>query len=456
MPGSRSLRFPDLYFAVLAGMIVFLYFELPTQVWFLNLTGGYLIRIWIPPFVLCCGLVIRKVWRKERLIEWNVLNAALLLYVAFALVAMMVNESPYLAGKYYLIMTAPVWAYAVIVDGIRDRKDVERIFRILFYCVLAVVTYHFFLQVPSLRLPEFLTRDVVTHLGDHMALGGAVYKIYDPSGGPGIEYFRGLWSYEYGKYAALLSPIILFSLYRYIQCNNWRRFLYLAIVALMVYQIIYTLSRAGLASLMAGTAVLLTCIFIAERKSRGRILFLAVFLILETVLVVLQDKPFLLMRYLQPLNIIGDERINQFLISSGVHWKGSLAVVDPHLKAAASSLKAFSASPLLGAGYSMIHFEILELNRFIFVLSSAGLLTFLPYLTAFVSVIVLSLRGMMQFRRSGGRGMNYGYLFFALSFVFVIKLFIYEGLESYYYWIIFALATAWVNSFEEERRKVLV
>jgi len=63
---------------------------------------------------------------------------------------------------------------------------------------------------------------------------------------------------------------------------------------------------------------------------------------------------------------------------------------------------------------------------------------------------------MMQFRRSGGRGMNYGYLFFALSFVFVIKLFIYEGLESYYYWIIFALATAWVNSFEEERRKVLV
>lgn len=434
----------NLRFILLVIVIVFLYFELSTQVWFLNLTGGYLLRVWIPPFLLISWIVLRKVVLKEKILEWNLINTSLLLYGAFGLVAMLKNESLYLSGKYYLIMIAPVWAFAVVVEWVESQKEIERIFSVLFCCSVLLMLYHFLLQIAPDKLPGFLTRDVVTHMGNHMLLGADVYKVFDPKGGPGELHSRGLWSYEYGKYAAIVSPMALYAFYQFIRRADWVRFVYLAVGAGLMYQIVYTLSRAGIASLAIGTVVLLICLFRVENGKRRWLVFLAVFLAIELALIVYFDRPFLIKRYLQAMNVFGNEQVNQTLIDMGVHWKESVKVPDPHIRSAVESLNAWSQSPLLGAGFTKIQ-EFIELNRFIFVLTSAGLLTFIPYLIFFMVVMVRIFRAMIRFTGAERPGMNYGHLFFAIAVMYMVKLNIYEALESYYYWIAFGLATAWAN-----------
>jgi hypothetical protein len=341
-------------------------------------------------------------------------------------------------------MAAPIWAFAVVVAWAESEKDIERILSVLFSCSVLLMLYHFLLQIVPAKLPEFLTRDVVTHLGNYMALGEDVYKVFDPKGGPGELHRRGLWSYEYGKYAAIVSPMALYAFYQFVRRADWARFVYLAVGAGMMYQIVYTLSRAGIASLAIGTAVLIVCLFTAEKSRRRRIVFLTLFLAVELALILYFHRPFLIKRYLQAMNVFGNVQVNQALIDMGAHWEESVKAPDPHIQSARDSLAAWLKSPLLGVGFTKIH-EFRELNRFIFILTSAGLLTFVPYLISFVAVISRTFRTMIRLGRSGRPGMNLGHLFFAIAVMYVVKLNIFEALESYYYWIAFGLATAWVN-----------
>jgi hypothetical protein len=410
----------------------------------LNLLNGYLLRIWIPPFLLASWIVLKKIVRKEKIFEWNVINTSLVLYAAFGLAAMLVHESLYLSGKYYLIMTAPIWAFAVVVAWTESEKDIERILSVLFCCTVLLMLYHFLLQIVPAKLPEFLTRDVVTHLGNYMALGEDVYKVFDPKGGPGELHRRGLWSYEYGKYAAIVSPMALYAFYQFIRRADWVRFVYLAVSAGLIYQIVYTLSRTGIASLAVGTAVLIVCLFISEKCKRRWVVFLTLFLAVELALILYFHRPFLIKRYLQAMNVFGSVQVNQALIDMGAHWEESVKVPDPHIQSARDSLAAWLKSPLLGVGFTKIH-DFRELNRFIFILTSAGLLTFVPYLLSFITIMSRTFRAMIHFGGSRRSGMNLGHLFFAIAVMYVVKLNIFEALESYYYWIAFGLATAWVN-----------
>ena len=47
------------YFILINGVAILLYFDIVNHYWFVKLLGGYLIRIWVPPFLLFLFVLIQ-------------------------------------------------------------------------------------------------------------------------------------------------------------------------------------------------------------------------------------------------------------------------------------------------------------------------------------------------------------------------------------------------------------
>jgi len=74
---NEARTLPPVLFWSVVSLLLFLYFELPNQVWFLSLLGGYLIKIWVPPLLLFLFVFIMKFKSGKPLFEVNLLNASL-------------------------------------------------------------------------------------------------------------------------------------------------------------------------------------------------------------------------------------------------------------------------------------------------------------------------------------------------------------------------------------------
>ena len=118
-------RIPRIYFITIICVTIFLYFELMNQIWFISLLGGYLIRVWLPPLALFYFILIKKLKRGENLIKINFPNLMLIFYSIFGFISMLMNESMHNAIKYYLLMIAPVWFFAVLYDFCKTNRDVD-------------------------------------------------------------------------------------------------------------------------------------------------------------------------------------------------------------------------------------------------------------------------------------------------------------------------------------------
>ena len=112
-------------FSILLPVILFLYFDLSTQHWFLKLSGAHLLRIWIPPLILFVALVCVRLWKSEMPIPLDWQTVMLAVYAIVSLITLFANEEPYYAVKYWLIMIAPIWIYFVILDTC-DRVGTHR------------------------------------------------------------------------------------------------------------------------------------------------------------------------------------------------------------------------------------------------------------------------------------------------------------------------------------------
>src|SRR3972149_4971640 len=95
-------RIPLPHFIFLSAVTVFLYFELMTQVWFLGLLGGYLIKVWVPPLLLFFYILTKKMIIGEDFRKIKFATLILALYAIFGFIAMLTSEeSLYLAIQYY-------------------------------------------------------------------------------------------------------------------------------------------------------------------------------------------------------------------------------------------------------------------------------------------------------------------------------------------------------------------
>lgn len=435
------------YFFILAGVTILLYFDVVNHFWFLNLLGGFLIKIWLPPFLLFLYVLCKMIARQENILSIRSINLPLLGYAFFGLVAMFLNDSLRGAIKYSLIMIAPVWFYVALTDGLKENRDVIRILKVLFFCgfLFCIQTAYYRIQSIDHPLEE---QEIVTSAGNVIGFGGVTAEIKVKEDGGAVEHSRGVLNVEHGNYCGMLAPLSLFGIMSFIYTRRWVRFAYLCASVLMLAQIIDTMSRVGMMTAAIGISIMFLLIYRNDKNKRKMLLALAGSMVLAGLTYIFAfNKAFILLRFLTIFNMF---ELPQFLsepLSNIVHHD----VIDPHVATMIESIQAFLSSPLFGAGY-IVREGLQELNRYLFILSSAGIFTFISYMMFFFGLLYLLYRTMNSCTAKDTDGMNYGYLFFASAVMFLFKFFN-QGQELFYYWIIIALASAWARN---TRRGTLV
>jgi hypothetical protein len=433
------------HFILVAGVTLFLYFEIPIQVWFLRLIGGYLIKIWVPPLLLFWYVLIKKLAQKRGLMKINLINLSLAFYSIFGFFSMIFNESSYyLAIKYYLIMIAPVWLYVVIIECFKDNRDIKKMIYILLFCIFLLSLYTFYLQYVYLISPSEIPEEITTSAGNAIGFAGEAFYSEQES----IQYSRGLMVYEHGVYCGLLAPFVFFSILFYFISRNKMKYIYLIISFFMIYQILNTMSRSGIISFFSGLFVLLCIAYYREVRVRGTVILFSL-LLGSIVFYIFISKPYIIRRLLQPINILGFGFINEYLMAYEILDLSGIGGIDQHIVTLFISLDVFIRNPFLGSGFTFAAVEINELNRYLFILVSAGLLTVIPYIIFFTGLTFSIGKYLRYLNLMNSKDSYMEYLFFALSITYLVKL-MNQGLELYYYWIFFSLSSAWIRNWRRE------
>lgn len=437
------------YFLTLIAVVtVILYFDIVNHYWFIKLSGGFLIKIWIPPLLLFLFVLIRMMVKKENIFSISKINLFLLFYAISGIVAMLLNEPLNFAIKYYLIMIAPVWFYVVISETIRDNKDIELLIKVLFFCglgfCLQTISYGLQSKESSLVQEEF-----VSSAGNAISFGGdPIFRVKDEgTEGTYTTLSRGVLNVEHSNYCGMLTPLFLFGIMYYMRSKGKDKFIYLGGSFLMLSQIIDTNSRSGIATVLVGIFILFWCLYRYEKTERVKIVIMLTLGVTAVVVYLIAfSKWMLFIRFLGFFTMV---ELPPFLREYQYLLQFSDAV-DPHIATMGESFNTFLASPLFGSGFVFKGEEDQELNRYLFILASAGVFTFISYVLFFGGLIVSTRKTMLNFKPLKSHELNYGYLFFAFGIAFLFKL-NNQGQELFYYWIVFALASAWIRNCKREQ-----
>jgi len=426
-------------FSILIPAILFLYFDLSTQLWFLELSGGHLLRIWIPPLILFAALVCVKLWKSEMPIPLDWQTVMLAVYAIAGLITLFVNEEPYYALKYWLIMVAPIWIYFVILDTCGKSASIERILKHLFFGGFALILYTTYLQWLNAYNPGDVIREVTTRSGQVIQIAGeSFYKE------KGIEYSRGFLLYSCSQYSGILLFPSLYGIYFFLNSRTWMRWFFLLISLLMISQIINTLSRTDFAVVGTGLIILWGSLAYEGTIEKKRLALVFLLLFAWIGFYILLFKPILIGRILQMFTFLGIKSVNTYILSEGFMPEAHINTPDPHIVSAIASLQALMKNPLQGCGFTYAEQQVGELNRYLFILISSGVVTFLAYTLFWCGLIYSIGRAMIKTKRAR-LSPQLGPYVMACCIALMLK-FIYVGLEVFYYWIIGSLAMAWVYS----------
>lgn len=316
-------------FPVLLPVILFLYFDLATQLWVLVITQGYPVRTWIPPLVLFAMMLGIKLWKRELPVPATHHSLFIAFYGLASLVTLSLNETPHGTIKYWLIMTAPTWMYFVILDSCAGETRIRFVLNGLFFCSLGLILYTLYVQHAATADPSAIPREILTRSGYSIPIAGeAFYKE------KGIDYSRGFLLYSCGHYAGMLLFPFLFGICQFFRTVSWRRWLFLGLSLFMASQIINTLSRTDIVAMGLGLMVLWGALAYegVTPKGQRRFIFSSVFVSL--ILYTAFFKPILLGRYLQSLTFLDNEIINQYIISSQIAPPHHVTAKDPHIVSA--------------------------------------------------------------------------------------------------------------------------
>jgi hypothetical protein len=444
VPAHSMWEVKPVVFAIVAVVMMFLYFEVEWQIWFLRMLGGYLVKVWILPL----GLLVWVLVDREKLdLDVGVfLLSSLGLYSFFALLSLCANETMYFALKWYLIMIAPLWAFVVIVTKFRSNVDIRYFLRVVLICGTAQAAYSTYSFNAWAQSGELQRSDVVTSQGTIM--GGGEGPMYQMKGENATPRFGDV-SFEVGKLAAMLFPLAVLGVCYPVNKRFYFRVLGLGLTLAILYLTVATTSRAAvLAAIVAMSSLLYYQARMGFVKKRI-LLFVA-----PAVLYVLISNLPTWLRVLQGLTFFDlDARIpivGDLIANYGVsRWD------DAHLTSIAESLEYLSRDYLLGAGYSEVLYSNSlygsEHNRVLFILASTGLLTAIPYVAFVAGILVQNWRCMWQAYRNNRQEARLGLVLFACNLMFILKL-VGEGMETFYYWIFFALTAAWVRNCRRDWR----
>jgi len=434
------------------------YFEVYNHYWFIKLAAGYVIKIWILPVLLFCFLLFKELLAKGYSFPLKAVsgvNLFIFFYVLFGFISLTVHEQPYYIGKYGLIMFAPLTLYVVIIDFFRDSRALGNALKWLFisgviYSLVATVYFNF---VPS----DEWNNDAIK----------VRYMLTDVTDTRALKEFKNIHGFGYGNYAVretlpgiaepafgvMLAPLILIGFYYAMNSSGLLKFFYFVSSFFMFYTLTNTLARSSFVAFMIGLVLFLW--LIREKKKDVLIILLAITTILLT------NKP-MQYRFIQLIGAVVQEAVKKPPVVQEAVKKMEKKVYfsnDGHIDSIFETYKNFKKAPFLGNGISYMESKYkdnrwyAEHNRYLYMLSTAGLLTVIPYAGFILSLILISLKTLINKLRTNKKLSDIGSGLVLCPSVLLFAIQINNaGMETYYYWIFFGLAAAWIRNSKSEDR----
>jgi hypothetical protein len=456
--GDRAL----LPFLTGVAVILFTYFDVYHHYWFLKLFNGYVIKAWLSPAILLL-LVTWRILRcgqlTDRLAGLKFPSLFLGAYILFGSISLAWNEDAYHAVKYSLVMFGPVLIYLASLLLLDTNAKIERILHALFWTgvLLSVLVFYMYeIQGYSSWVGEpFAMRWMWTQQEARETLG---LNYYDAAGY--FDYSRTLKLIDEPAFAAMLAPLSLFGFFLAARERSWKGWLYLIPSGFLLYTLIGTASRSSFIAFLAGLALYLWFI----RKKR-----LQVLLIVIATAGLLWQQPFMLYRtgllagaaLSRAVELTGGQSASPFKRSID-EWmkrlddtvKKRMAIQkDGHIESVPETLVRARDYPTLGYGIGRLLAEHskeggswhIEHNRYLFILSTSGLLTVIPYVLFLLSLLWLSRKAFPAGQGLRELNVHLGILLFPALVLFAIQI-NNCGQERYYYWVFFGLAAAWIRN----------
>lgn len=432
------------------------YFEVYNHYWFIKLAAGYVIKIWILPVLLFCFLLFKELLAKGYSFPLKAVsgvNLFIVFYVLFGFISLTVHEQPYYIGKYGLIMFAPLTLYVVIVDFFRDSRALGNALKWLFisgviYSLVATVYFNF---VPS----DEWNNDAIK----------VRYMLTDVTDIRALKEFKNIHGFGYGNYAVretlpgiaepafgvMLAPLILTGFYYALNSAGLFRWFYYISSFFMFYTLTNTLARSSFVAFIIGLIPFLVHI-------RKRVKDVLIILLVITA-IVMMNKP-MQYRLIQLVGSIGQEVFDKSSTAQKVIDKVKTKIEfsgDGHIDSLNETLRNFKEMPFLGNGISNIEDKYkenrwyAEHNRYLYILSTAGLLTVVPYITFILGLVVISRKTLLNKLKINQTLSDIGIVLYPSVLLFAIQI-NNAGMETYYYWIFFGLAAAWIRNSKSEDR----
>lgn len=432
------------------------YFEVYYHYWFIKLEVGYVIKIWILPVLLFCFLLFKELLAKGYSFPLKAVsgvNLFIVFYVLFGFISLTVHEQPYYIGKYGLIMFAPLTLYVVIVDFFRDSRALGNALKWLFisgviYSLVATVYFNF---VPS----DEWNNDAIK----------VRYMLTDVTDIRALKEFKNIHGFGYGNYVvretlpgiaqpsfgAMLAPLILAGFYYAINSSGLLRWFYYIASFFMFYTLTNTLARSSFVAFIIGLIP-----FLWHIKKRIKDILT---ILIGITIIILANQP-MQYRFIQLIGSTAQKVIDKSSTAQKVIDKVKTKIEfsgDGHIDSLNETLRNFKEAPFLGNGISYIEGKYkndrwyAEHNRYLYILSTAGLLTVIPYAGFILSLILISRKTLIYKLRTNKKLSDIGLVLYPSVLLFAIQI-NNAGMETYYYWIFFGLAAAWIRNSKSEDR----
>jgi hypothetical protein len=141
-----------------------------------------------------------------------------------------------------------------------------------------------------------------------------------------------------------------------------------------------------------------------------------------------------------------------------VHIRQKIIVQpEAHIMSISSTIDDYMLAPFLGNGITQIMNKymkcdrrLVEHNRYLYILNTAGILTLIPYVAFILVLIYISVRQLYLKTKFDKDLYEIGLVLVPSVILFAIQI-NNCSMERYYYWVFFGLAAAWVRNCYYER-----
>lgn len=400
--------------------------------WFVQLLGGYVIRVWIPIIAVSWLYLIKRLIYHEKSAQNRkivFLNILIFVYYFFVTITILGNEEDVISvGRYLLHFGGSFLLYIVIFGTYRSNEAIEKTIKYLYFIAIMLSLYIiiFFAIVKPKAYDMFYMDTNVGLLGlDTIATtismeGEQIVRKTIP----GINA---------NSSAYMLFPMILAGLYFFKKSTRTVKYLYFIGTVLLFYIMESTLSRGAFISLF-GALVYLSFKkwFNWKQISVGILLFVYLFPFKEDIY----------LRMLEPLS---------YYLNIGSDYIQVEKISKARYETIRDTLEIIEEIPLIGIGMTNFNNRQLNLfdtttehNEYIRMIAERGIFSFLSFIFIIGLLIHLFYHVFKNRKSQNIYQKDLGELFAAGLIGFIIHL-NFAGPYNYF-WIWLAFSVAWIRN----------